>query len=316
MRFTSIEVCAGAGGQSLGLERGGFDPLVLVDSEPAACATLRLNRPNWQVVERDLRQFNGIPYRGVDLVAGGVPCPPFSRAGKQLGPEDDRDLFPEVIRLVDECRPRAVMIENVRGLLDAVFEPYRDEIQKQLSTLGYTSDWKLLNASDYGVSQLRPRAVLVGLRRDLASGFSWPDPHHTRPPTVGMLLRDLMGANGWMGVDSWCAQANTIAPTLVGGSKKHGGPDLGPTRSKRAWASLGVDGGGLWNEAPPHDFVGKPRLTTRMTARIQGFPDDWQFCGSKTSTYRQIGNAFPHRVAAAVARQISRRLFQARCGFG
>ena len=94
------------------------------------------------------------------------------------------------------------------------------------------------------------------------------------------------------------------APTLVGGSKKHGGPDLGPTRAKKAWATLGVDGMGIWDEAPERDFVGMPRLTTRMAARIQGFPDEWEFFGKKTAAYRQIGNAFPPPVAAAVGRQI------------
>ena len=122
--------------------------------------------------------------------------------------------------------------------------------------------------------------------------------------TVGELLHDLMKANGWRGADRWRNQANAIAPTLVGGSKKHGGPDLGPTRAKRAWATLGVDGMGLWDEAPARDFTGMPRLTARMTARIQGFPDDWLFSGRKTAVYRQIGNAFPPPVAAAVARQI------------
>jgi len=115
----------------------------------------------------------------------------------------------------------------------------------------------------------------------------------------------LMSANGWTGADHWRQLANSIAPTLVGGSKKHGGPDLGPTRAKWAWAALGVDGHGLGDNAPTSDFVGLPRLTTRMTARIQGFPDDWQFFGRKTAAYRQIGNAFPPPVAAAVARKIA-----------
>lgn len=303
-QFTSLEMCAGAGGQGLGLEIAGFDHAALVELEHAACATLRVNRPGWNVIEGDLRYFSGSPYRGIDLVAGGVPCPPFSKAGKQLGAQDERDLFPEAIRLVDECRPQAVMLENVRGLLDAVFDDYRNKVEKQLVKLGYTPGWKLLNASDYGVSQLRPRVVFVGIRKDLASGFSWPEPLKAAPPTVGVLLHDLMMANGWRGADRWREQANAIAPTLVGGSKKHGGPDLGPTRAKRAWATLGVDGMGLWDEAPPRDFVGMPRLTPRMTARIQGFPDDWQFAGRKTAAYRQIGNAFPPPVATAVGRQI------------
>lgn len=302
--FNSLEMCAGAGGQGLGLEMAGFEHAALVELDSSACATLRLNRPDWNVIEGDLRSFSGREYVGIDLVAGGVPCPPFSKAGKQLGAEDERDLFPEAIRLVDECRPQAVMLENVRGLLDGVFEDYRNKVERQLKKLGYAPGWKLLNASDYGVSQLRPRVVFVGIRRELAAGFSWPESIEGEPATVGQLLHDLMKANGWRHADRWREQANAIAPTLVGGSKKHGGPDLGPTRAKRAWAQLGVDGMGLWDDAPPRNFVGMPRLTPRMTARIQGFPDEWQFSGRKTAAYRQIGNAFPPPVAAAVARQL------------
>jgi len=300
----SLELCAGAGGQALGLETAGFEHSALVELEPSACATLRLNRPHWNVIEGDLRDFDARPYQGVDLVAGGVPCPPFSKAGKQLGANDERDLFPEAIRIVDECRPQAVMLENVRGLLDAVFADYRGKVEKQLKKLGYTPGWRLLNASDYGVSQLRPRVVFVGIRNDLADGFTWPQPLPHQPLSVGERLFDLMAANGWRGAGRWRETANAIAPTLVGGSKKHGGPDLGPTRAKRAWAALGIDGMGLADDAPARDFVGMPRLTPRMTARLQGFPDDWQFFGRKTAAYRQIGNAFPPPVAAAVGRQI------------
>ena len=122
------------------------------------------------------------------------------------------------------------------------------------------------------------------------------------PPTVGEVLGDLMKANGWEGADAWCNAANEIAPTVVGGSHKHGGPDLGPTRARRAWASLGVDGIGIGNEAPGPDFAGvMPKLTVRMVARIQGFPDDWEFSGGKTAAYRQVGNAFPPPFARAVA---------------
>lgn len=305
MPLTSLEMCAGAGGQALGLERAGFEHEALVEIEPPACATLRLNRPNWNVVEGDLRDFDGRPYKGIDLLAGGVPCPPFSKAGLQLGANDERDLFPEAIRLVDECRPKAVMLENVRGLLDAVFTDYRDKVEKQLKKLGYVPSWRLLNACDFGVSQLRPRVVFVGIQKEFAEHFIWPEPQIIPVATVGELLHDLMKENKWRGADKWRKQANAIAPTLVGGSKKHGGPDLGPTRSKQAWATLGVDGHGLWDDAPPRDFVGMPRLTTRMAARIQGFPDEWQFFGKKTAAYRQIGNAFPPAVAHAVAAKIN-----------
>ncbi len=303
--FTSLEICTGAGGQALGLEQAGFDHVACVEIEPPACATLRLNRPEWNIVEGDLREYSAMPFRGeVDLLAGGVPCPPFSKAGKQLGHEDERDLFPTAIRLVDECRPKAVMLENVRGLLDAVFEDYRNKVEKQLKKLGYTPGWRLLNASDYGVTQLRPRVIFVAIRKDLGGAFHWPNPLEQEPPTVGELLHDLMRSKGWRGADKWREQASAIAPTLVGGSKKHGGPDLGPTRAKKAWATLGVDGMGIADDVPGLNYVGMPRLTTRMAARIQGFPDDWQFSGKKTAAYRQIGNAFPPPVAAAVGRQI------------
>ena len=223
-------------------------------------------------------------------------------------------MFPQAIRIVDETRPQAVMLENVRGLLDAVFVDYRQSISKQLLAMGYWSDWHLFNAADFGVSQLRPRVVCVAIRQDVAPFFRWPTPTATSlkpPPTVGALLHDLMQANGWRGADAWRDQANTIAPTLVGGSKKHGGPDLGPTRSRAAWAVLGVDGRGLANEAPGAGFVGMPRLTVRMCARVQGFPDDWQFAGKKTPSYRQVGNAFPPPVAHAVSAQIASAIEQA-----
>jgi DNA (cytosine-5)-methyltransferase 1 len=303
--MTSLELCAGAGGQAQGLERAGFDHVALIEIDAAACNTLRLNRPKWNVIEADLSQFNAKPYQGIDLVAGGVPCPPFSKAGKQLGADDERDMFPQALRVVDEVRPQAVMLENVRGLMDAVFKSYRDGVSEKLDALGYWSDWRLFNSADFGVSQLRPRVVCVALRKDIAPYFCWPSIGLSRPPTVGILLYDLMSVNGWCGVDAWSAQANAIAPTLVGGSKKHGGPDLGPTRSRAAWAALGVDGRGLANDAPMEDFEGMPRLTVRVCARLQGFPDSWQFAGKKTPTYRQVGNAFPPPVAHAVSAQIS-----------
>lgn len=300
----SVEICAGAGGQALGLETAGFEHTALVEIEKAACDTLLYNRPEWDVINGDIRCFSGAKYKGVDLLAGGVPCPPFSVAGKQLGQEDERDLFPEAIRLADEIRPKAIMLENVRGMLDAVFEDYRKHIKNQLASLGYHTEWRLHNASDYGVSQLRPRVVFVALKKDIAQYFSWPTQVQVSPPTVGELLFDLMNENGWLGASQWRKRADDIAPTLVGGSKKHGGPDLGPTRAKKAWAALGVDGHGIADTPPAKEFLGMPRLTVRMTARIQGFPDSWRFAGKKTSAYRQIGNAFPPPVAQAVGTSI------------
>lgn len=315
--ISSLELCAGAGGQASGLERAGFAHAGLVEIDQHCCSTLRLNRPEWTVHECDLNNFDATEYVGVDLLAGGLPCPPFSIAGKQLGADDERNLFPAAIRIVDETRPRAVLIENVRGFLDAVFEDYRTSIKSQLRKLGYETHWRLLNAADYGVPQLRPRVVIVALRDDIKDGFEWPAPTPFDAPTVGEALGDLMGANGWRGTRKWIRGANEIAPTLVGGSKKHGGPDLGPTRAKKAWASLGVNGMTIADEAPDRDFVGMPRLTVRMCARIQGFEDSWEFTGKKTAAYRQVGNAFPPPVAKAVGEQLAiamsaRRLVQVR----
>lgn len=302
--LSTLELCAGAGGQALGYDLAGFEHVGLVEIDKHACATLRLNRPNWNVLQRDLNEFDGSAFKGVDLITGGLPCPPFSVAGKQLGKGDERNLFPAAIRLVDEIRPRAVMIENVRGILDAVFADYRGYVGKELSKLGYEPAWKLMNASDFGVPQLRPRVVFVAVRKDLTEHFAWPTPSEIPPPTVGDVLYDLMASRGWIGAKAWAQNADEIAPTVVGGSHKHGGPDLGPTRARKAWATLGVDGLGIANEPPERDFVGMPRLTVRMVARIQGFPDDWQFFGGKTQSYRQVGNAFPPPFARAIAEQI------------
>ncbi|EHR40459.1 DNA cytosine methyltransferase [Alishewanella jeotgali] len=308
--FTSIELCAGAGGQALGLENAGFDHLCLVEIDEHACETLRLNRKHWKVLNQDLRAFDAFEYKGVDLVAGGVPCPPFSAAGKQLGADDERNLFDEALRIVEQCSPKAVMLENVRGLLDEKFTEYRNSITDKLRTLGYSSEWKLLNASDFGVPQLRPRVILVALKNQYFKDFCWPTEQPDLAPTVGKALYDLIAKNGWPHARDWMLKANKIAPTLVGGSKKHGGPDLGPTRAKKAWKELGINAHLVEYDSPSKDFIGKegfenmPYLSLRMAARIQGFPDSWDFFGKKTHAYRQIGNAFPPPVAEAVGKAI------------
>lgn len=303
--YTVFEICAGAGGQALGLHRAGFKNAGAVEIDTDACATLRLNHPEWTVIESDVRAIKGHDFKGVDLLAGGVPCPPFSTAGKQLGPNDERDLFPEAIRLAAEIRPRAIMLENVAGFASNKFAQYRAHIFNQLNELGYLPSARLIQASELGVPQLRPRYIIVALRKQDYPHFSFSFEPQTAP-TVGVKLLDLMAAGSWRGAVPWSRYANQIAPTLVGGSKKHGGPDLGPTRAKRQWAELHVDGMGIANAAPGPDFPldAYPRLTLRMAARIQGFPDSWQFSGKKTASYRQIGNAFPPPVSEFVGSRI------------
>ncbi|WP_217636138.1 DNA cytosine methyltransferase [Geodermatophilus siccatus] len=317
MTHEVVEICAGAGGQAIGLERAGFGHALAVELDGYACETLRQNRPQWKVRQGDVADrglWTPADYEGVALLAGGVPCPPFSIAGKQLGASDERDLFAWAVELcVTEVKPRALMLENVRGLSMPRFAAYRQHVLDRLASAGYVGDWRLLHASDFGFAQLRPRFVLVALKEEDAPYFRWPEPTPS-PQTVGETLRDLMGANGWPHVDDWVKLANDIAPTLVGGSKKHGGADLGPTRAKRAWRELGVDALGVANEAPgpdsPHPDVKLPKLTVPMVARLQGFDEarGWRLAGRKTAQYRQVGNAFPPPVAEEVGRSIIRAL--------
>lgn len=313
-----IEICAGAGGQALGLERAGFKHELSVELDENAVNTLRHNRPEWKVIQGDVADINvwnpadyapGPGNPAIDLLAGGVPCPPFTIAGKQLGATDERDLFAWAVEQVNIIKPRALMLENVRGLSLPRFTGYRQHVLDRLREFGYAAEWRLLHASDYGVPQLRPRFVLIAMAPDDFAHFHWPKPIGD-PPTVGETLLPLMSANGWKGAEEWIKKANDIAPTIVGGSKKHGGADLGPTRAKRAWAELGVDAMGVANDAPGPDdtFAVGPKLTCQMVARIQGWDSEdfqWSFTGKKTSNYRQIGNAFPPPVAKVLGDAIA-----------
>ncbi len=208
-------------------------------------------------------------------------------------------------------RPRAVMLENVRGLSAPRFSAYRQRVLDRLAYWGYVGEWKLVYASDYGVPQSRPRFVLVAMRPEDHRFFRWPEPTVAQSVTVGEALHELMASGGWKHASEWKSLANDIGPTLVGGSKKHGGADLGPTRAREAWKRIYVDGRGVANDPPSADAPSPmqlmPRLTIEMTARIQGWTaaDRWHFAGMKTAQYRQIGNAFPPPVAAAIGRSIA-----------
>lgn len=316
---TVIEICAGAGGQSLGLELAGFSHKLAIELDPTAAATLHRNRPHWDVRIGDVADSDvWVPAHfapktteslgPIDLFAGGVPCPPFSIAGKQLGTGDERDLFAWAIEQVGVLRPNAVMLENVKGLSQARFAGYRQHVLDRLSEFGYEAEWRLLQASDFGVPQLRPRFVLIAMLPEYFKHFHWPTPAPERS-TVGQVLLPLMSEHGWESAGAWAKGASTIAPTIVGGSKKHGGADLGPTRAKAAWKQLGVDGRGIADNAPmPGDtFDVGPRLTLEMVKRIQGWNGEdyaWDFEGRKTSVYRQIGNAFPPPVARALGASV------------
>lgn len=382
--FTSIEICAGAGGQAIGLHQAGFGHLALVEIDPHAAMTLQANvrsHPKWAwerdncdvLPPTDVNDFKRDEHlqksrdvferRGLDLLAGGVPCPPFSHAGKQLGKADERDLFPAMLRLVKTLNPRAVMIENVRGIMDPKFEDYRDWIKARLQSgwyrgddgqmtwdegLGYkVCEWDILEASDFGVPQLRPRAILVAFRSDVLKDvkYEWPAVGDDEHVSVAKALEATMHARyepyfegeyaeqAHAAYERWLNSARKrhlelmekgggIAPTLVGGSKKHGGADLGPSRAKAAWKQLGVNALGVANDpetcrqkgTEDRDLFGPngPMLTVQQAAIIQGFPPEWQFSGGKTAQYRQVGNAFPPPVARAVGESIADVLRAAR----
>lgn len=392
--LTSIEICAGAGGQAIGLHQAGFKHLALVEIDEHASLTLQNNikkleswrweREYCDIISGDVNEFKPLPdgedpeaglkkpvgFLGrplekgdLDLLAGGVPCPPFSHAGKQLGKDDERDLFPTMLDLVGELNPRAVMIENVRGIKDAKFEKYRsyiearlqggraerpeDGVEENFKGLGYrVCEWDVLEASDFGVPQLRPRAILVAIRKDVLGDleFHWPTPKPSLRKNVFEALRPSMEArydvylkmggklaevaqerlNAWLdkAAEVPSGKNGDIAPTLVGGSKKHGGADLGPSRAKTAWGLLGISGMGVANSVKDcekyksHDRdlfrPDGPMLTVDQAAIIQGFPDEWEFSGKKTAQYRQVGNAFPPPVAEAVGRAIAEVLLAAR----
>jgi DNA (cytosine-5)-methyltransferase 1 len=380
--LTSLEICAGAGGQAVGLHHAGFDHLALVEWDPHAVSTLRANVGGWPgwgkeqtdaLEPMDVKDFLTskvcanleLGEKRLDLLAGGVPCPPFSLAGKRLGKDDERDLFPAALQIIDELMPKAVMIENVRGILEPpeVFIDYRRDILGELRDLGYVVPeikkiwsaeeqdramrkvWRRIDASNFGVPQLRPRAILVVLHEDEVdrseSGFIWPSKIKGKQATVVEELAASMEARcrkywsknvhgerakpgeptgrdvfkEWLRKASRAAELGRgVAPTLVGGSRKHGGADLGPTRAKRAWEALGVDGMGLANDPdncdPERDLFrpAGPMLTVEQAALIQGFPPDWKFQGRKTAQYRQVGNAFPPPVAEAIGRAIAAAL--------
>ncbi|MFE1424759.1 DUF6339 family protein [Streptomyces fungicidicus] len=313
-RFTSVEICAGAGGQALGLEATGFDPVVLIDSKPDACSTLIRNRPGWETICIDLAEFQPDErpdVMNVDLLSGGLPR--VKSVATLARPEDaeERRVMRVAIDLAWRIGPRAVLFENVPELVEGQeFESDRHWIETTLAQVGLRCSWKVLNASDFGVPQNRRSGFLVAMREPWFGAFSWPEPSGSPAPTVGQALGPSMASRGWSGAGTWVSNADRIAPALVGGSDRRGGADLGPTGSKKAWAALGVNGNSLGDEPPGTDFppVDMPKLTVEQAALIQSFPTEWTFVGGKTSRYRQIGHAMPPPLATAVGRSIATAL--------
>ncbi|MFD7688345.1 DNA cytosine methyltransferase [Streptomyces sp. NPDC059781] len=315
-----VDVCAGAGGLASGLESAGFSPALLLDNKSQACETLLANRPQWNVVCEDLIDF--LPEEhpevlDVDLLSAGLPRVKASAAVGRGDSEPELRLLKAAVYLVHAVQPRALLLENLPALVDSpVYADVRSFIEDELTHLGYGCHWFVLNAADFAVPQERLQGVLVALREPWFHAFAPPSRTVSEHVSAGRALRHSMGARGWPEADAWADQARSVAPTVVGGSDNRGGPDLGPSGTKRAWARMGVNAGAFADEVPGPDYVW-PRssdvaemlkITVDQAAVLQAFPPEWRITGRKTARYRQIGHATPPPVGRALGRAISAAL--------
>ncbi|MGW6944135.1 DNA cytosine methyltransferase [Streptomyces xanthophaeus] len=332
--LTSLEICAGAGGMALGLEAAGFEPVALVEKDARTCGTLSGNRPHWNVVQVPLEEFEPGDHAqvyDVDLLSAGMPR--IKSAATVNRPEDveERQLFRCALYLVGPVQPRAVLFDNVPEMVQGdAFSEEREEIREELEHLGYRLHWRVLNAKDFGVPQDREHGLMVAMKEEFADGFTWPDPV-VQVPAVGDVLHASMHARGWAHADTWRDHARRVAPTIVGGSDRRGGADLGLSGSKAIWRTIGINGGTVANADAQEDLKAQdkpsvhwdlsgkgwglgaepqdmPALTVAQAALVQGFPGTWRIHGLKTHAYRQVGHAVPPPLAAAVGRRIARAL--------
>jgi DNA (cytosine-5)-methyltransferase 1 len=313
---TLVDVGSGAGGLALGLEQAGFEPRLLLDDDEVAVASLRANRPRWNVLHTDLLDFDPAEHpvsHDVDLLSAGLPRVKSSATVGRADSRAEERLLKAAVYLVHAIRPRAVLIENVPGLAESdEYRPFRDFAHAELAHLGYEFSWFVLNAVDFGVPQNRRQGVLVAVERQRAAAFRPPTPTVEEPMTVGTALEASMASRGWKDAARWAAQAGRPAPTLVGGSRNRGGADLGPSGAKNTWATMGVNAHTVGDVIPDSDFDWNPalgrdgmvKLTVEQAALLQGFPGTWQITGRKTARYRQVGQATPPPVGRALGRSV------------
>lgn len=327
--ITNIELFAGAGGLALGLEEAGIKGKAFVEFNHPACETLRHNRPDWNVIEDDIHNVDFSQYRDtIDLVSGGAPCQAFSYAGKKLGFGDTRGtLFAEFARCVSEVNPKMFLFENVRGLLSHDKGRTFNTIKHVFEELGYTLQYQVLNACYFGVGQKRQRLILIGIRNDLTSTISFdyptPDNHWTTlrdvlqdvPPSPFQpysekkrKVMELVPAGG-----CWIDLPDDVARDYMGKSYYSGGGRRGMAR-RIAWdepcLTLTTSPSQKQTERCHPDET-RP-FTIREYARIQSFPDSWQFCGTMSDQYKQIGNAVPVELARRIGVQVVSALSQQR----
>lgn len=296
-KFTSLELCAGAGGLALGLQSAGFESLGMFERNKDAAATMRLNQPDWPVYEEDIRRdFTEFAGR-VDVLAGGLPCQPFSSIGSREGGESEVDMFREGVRIVREVKPRAFVFENVHGFTVPNFTAYRAELLRGFESAGYDVQTFILDAKNFGIPQSRNRLFVVGMKMGELNRFRRPPAFTSAKSFIGPALVDLMAAEGWSGAQKWSEDyADKVSPTVVCHSSS------AYPSANRTWGRSGIDPRGVARTGPTDEEAAAaiaergvflPRMTIRMRARLQAFSDHWKFVGSKTSQATQIGNAVP-----------------------
>ena len=328
----SIELFAGAGGLALGISRAGFETVALIEIDKDSSDTLKLNRPDWRVINDDIANISPldlekifeIPRGNLDLLSGGAPCQSFSYAGKRLGLEDARGtLFYHYAIFLQKLQPKIFLFENVRGLLTHDGGKTFQTMQKVFEDCGYIVHKKILNAWDFGNAQKRERLITIGVRKNLSDKIkiNFPTPHEYKP-----LLRDVLKNVP----ESLCAKYSAYKKSLFemipqGGYWRDLPEEIAKKYMKSCWGMSGgrtgilrrmsLDEPSLAVLTSPtqkqtercHPLESRP-FTVRENARIQSFPDDWKFCGSMYSQYRQVGNAVPVNLAYEVAKEIYRGL--------
>lgn len=330
--YKTIELFAGAGGLALGIEKAGFETIGLVEFNKDACDTLRKNRPDWNVICDDIENVSGqnleelfhIKRGELDLLSGGAPCQSFSYAGKRLGLEDARGtLFYHYAVFLEKLQPKMFLFENVRGLLTHDKGKTYQTILNIFEKAGYDIQKEVLNAWDYGVAQKRERLITIGIRKDLSEKLTYifPEKHEYKP-----VLRDvLQNVPASCGVPYGENKRKIFELVPPGGYWRDIDPDIARTYMKSCWNMEGgrtgilrrmsMDEPSLTVLTSPsqkqtercHPLEARP-FTVRENARCQSFPDEWEFCGSVMSQYKQVGNAVPVNLAYEVAKKIHESL--------
>lgn len=336
--FSTIELFAGAGGLALGVEKAGFNTIALIEFDKDAAHTLRMNRPNWNVICDDIANISplnltelfNLEVGELDLLSGGAPCQAFSYAGKRLGLEDARGtLFYHYAIFLQKLQPKTFLFENVRGLLTHDNGRTYKTMLNVFAESGYTIQKQVLNAWDYGNAQKRERLITIGVRNDLVGKISieFPKAHDYKP-----VLRDvLQNVPESEGVQYSEYKRNIFRLVPPGGYWRDIPEDIAKEYMKSCWDMGGGRTGILRRMSMDEPSLAvltspsqkqterchptEPRpFNIRENARIQSFPDEWKFCGNVSSQYKQVGNAVPVNLALDIAIEIRKGLEMIQCG--